>query len=333
MTRAQLRAFFWIVAATVAASAPFGYSDSLANGGTALHGIVRGAVTGVVIAVPIGAVNLFVLDGALREPVRRLPFAWNMALRFALYAAIIVGGLALGPILVPGGVAGGIRVRSLLFSAGLAIVFNLVNGANQLLGLRVLVNFVSGRYHHPRVEERVLLFVDLESSTQIAERLGELRFLVFLNRFIGDVTDAVAQEGGEIHKYVGDEVIATWPGGEGAAAIRACFAAMATLAAHGPRYEREFGARAEFRAGLHAGPVVLGELGYTRMEIALLGDTMNTAARIHEQCRETGHRVIASDALLRGIAALPAGMAKQSLGSITLRGKEHALALYALAAA
>jgi xanthine dehydrogenase small subunit len=43
-------------------------------------------------------------------------------------------------------------------------------------------NFVAGRYRRPRVEERVLLFVDMESSTVIAEHLGEASFLDFLNR-------------------------------------------------------------------------------------------------------------------------------------------------------
>ena len=99
-----------------------------------------------------------------------------------------------------------------------------------------------------------------------------------------------------------------------------------------PLYTAEFGQFATCRAGLHAGPVVLGELGYSKMEIALLGDTMNTAARIHEMCRETGHRVIASDALLARGGTLPPGVEKRALGPIALRGKERALDLYALAA-
>jgi adenylate cyclase len=50
----------------------------------------------------------------------------------------------------------------------------------------------------------------MRSSTAIAERLGELSYLKFLNRFIADVSLGVAEGGGEIHKYVGDEIIATW---------------------------------------------------------------------------------------------------------------------------
>ena len=134
---------------------------------------------------------------------------------------------------------------------------------NDLLGPGVLFAFVVGRYYHPRREERILLFIDMRASTTIAERLGEERFLDFLNRFITDLSLAIAEAGGEIHKYVGDEIIATWTMEAGlneAACVRACFAALDGLAASGPAYERDFGCRADFRAGLHCGSVVIGEL-------------------------------------------------------------------------
>jgi adenylate cyclase len=329
-SRAQFKFYRSVVLVSAAVGAPFGYLDSVFSGGSGAHGIVRGAVTGLLTGGPIGALEIFALGGFLREHMRRLPFALHIGLRSVVYAALIVAGLFGGALAVPG-VSTGVTTRSVLFSVAVSIGFNLVTGARELLGPGVLFKFVSGRYHRPRVEERVLLFVDLESSTKIAERLGELRFLDFLNRFVADVTDAIVEEGGEIHKYVGDEVIALWRGDDGAGAVRACFTAMSTLARRARLYESEFGQRANFRAGLHAGPVVLGELGYSKMEIALLGDTMNTAARIHELCRETDNRVIASDTLLARAGALPPGVEKRALGPVALRGKERALELYALA--
>src|SRR3984893_11576282 len=78
-----------------------------------------------------------------------------------------------------------------IFSVVLSLGFNLLYGVNDLLGQGVLFNFVAGRYRRPRVEERVLLFIDMESSTSIAERLGETGFLAFLNRFLADVTGSI----------------------------------------------------------------------------------------------------------------------------------------------
>ena len=221
----------------------------------------------------------------------------------------------------------------MLFSVALCVGGNLLFSVNDLLGPGVLFDFAAGRYYHPRREERVLLLIDMRSSTAIAERLGEARFLDFLNRFIFDVSLAIAAAGGEIHKYVGDEVIATWPlapGPNEAGCVRACFAALERLAARRADYEAEFGLRADFRAGLHCGPLVVGELGYLKKEIALIGDAMNTAARILEACRETGCRVLASATLLERLTALPPGVAARALGPLPMRGKDRALELYAL---
>ena len=59
--------------------------------------------------------------------------------------------------------------------------------------------------YHPRLEERALLFIDMRSSTAIANARARLPGL----RFVADVSLVISQAGGEIHKYVGDEVIAT----------------------------------------------------------------------------------------------------------------------------
>jgi adenylate cyclase len=65
------------------------------------------------------------------------------------------------------------------------------------------------------------------------------------------------------------------------------------------------------------------------MVIVFLGDTVNTAARIQELCRQTGDRVLASADLIDRLD-MPAGIAKRSLGDLRLRGKGADLALYAL---
>jgi adenylate cyclase len=63
--------------------------------------------------------------------------------------------------------------------------------------------------------------------------------------------------------------------------------------------------------------------------IVFLGDTVNTAARIQELCRQTGDRVLASADLIDRVE-LPTGIAKRSLGDLRLRGKGADLALFAL---
>ena len=73
------------------------------------------------------------------------------------------------------------------------------------------------------------------------------------------MTGEIEARDGEIHKYVGDEVIAVWRAEtEAAELIAAAFAARRRLAERAEVYGREFGAAPTFRAAIHAGPVVIG---------------------------------------------------------------------------
>jgi adenylate cyclase len=278
---APIRRFIWIVIAGSLIGALYGKVEYAAP--------VIGALVGGSIGTALFLLERFVLRRNAGGFLRRLPFLPYLGLRSLLYAGAILLIDAVADLLT----SGHVQVMSrgptdFLFSLVLVVGGNLLFGVNDLLGPGVLFAFVAGRYYQPRVEERALLFIDMRTSTAIAERLGELRFLKLLNRFIVDLSVAIVEAGGEIHKYVGDEVIATWrlaPGPNEPGCVRACFAALDRLTAQGPAYEREFGLIADFRAGLHCGPVVVGELGYLKKEIALIGDTMNTAARIQEACR------------------------------------------------
>jgi adenylate cyclase len=334
LTPSRLRRVLRFTLLSTLAGAVFGHFDAVTFGGGPASGYSRGALVGAVLCVVLMGFEI-VLDTPWAERFRQAPFMVMLAGRSLVYLGVIMLTLTASSFAFPEPSEIGHRLRrgDVLFSVALAFGFNLLAGINLLLGPGVLFNFVAGRYHRPRLETRALLFIDMTGSTATAERLGEVRFLVLLNRFVADLSLAITGEGGEIHKYVGDEIIATWRlgrAGAGHAAIRACFKARARLAARAVEYQREFGLVPEFRAALHCGPVVIGELGLLKMEIALIGDTMNTAARIQQACRDTGHAVLASAALLDRVAELPAGIVKRTLGALRLRGKEAALDLFAL---
>ena len=332
----------WVLPVSITLGAVFGHFQAQ-NG--SVWGYVQGAVTAIVISCTILLLEFAVFSRTRSALARRMPFLLYLALRSLGYLAATLMGLAVSvwllresaerPLIERGGV---------VFSLVLSLGFNLLIGVNDLLGQGVLFNFVAGRYRRPRVEDRVLLFIDMESSTIIAERLGEAGFLDFLNRFVADVTESIVAQRGAIHKYVGDEIIVTWPLGHlvtwplaaglrDGRCVHACFDALEQLDERAKAYIRDFGLRANFRAALHCGPVAIGELGTIKMEIAFLGDTMNTAARLQQACRDTGQRVLASAALVNRLAALPPGIAKRSIGQLRLRGKENEIELFALTAA
>ncbi len=324
----------WALPVSIVLGAAFGHFNAPDDG---VWGYVQGAVAGILISATIILLQFTVFGPTRSALARRVPFLVYLTLRVLGYLAAILMGLAVSAWLVRESPSEPLIQRGgVIFSIVLSLGFNLFYGVNDLLGQGVLFNFVAGRYRRPRVEERVLLFIDMEASTVIAERLGETGFLDFLNRFVADVRESIVAQHGAIHKYVGDEIIVTWPlaaGLQDGRCVRACFDALAQLDEHADAYIRDFGMPANFRAALHCGPVAVGELGTIKMEIAFLGDTMNTAARLQEACRDTGCRVLASAALVDRLEALPPGIAKRAIGQLRLRGKESDIALYALAAA
>jgi adenylate cyclase len=154
---------------------------------------------------------------------------------------IILFGLLVGASLLPAprevGVALPIERGDVLFSFAAVLAIRFIDDVNHLLGQNALLNFVTGRYYRPRLEERIFLFIDIEGSTTLAERLGELSFHRLVSRFVVDVAAPIVAAHGEIHRYVGDELIATWELADGVAGARcvgACFDALDRLVTLGP---------------------------------------------------------------------------------------------------
>lgn len=336
-TRIALPRIISIALIAAAVGAIYSYFDTTASGGAALQGIERGILSGALIGGICSSLDAFVLQvpGAR---LTRAPFLLSVAIKSLVYLAVFLLSIAIGQLLIVerhGWHGVNISRVDILFCFGMMFVVSFLFEVNSLLGQNVLLSFATGRYHRPRVEQRIFLMIDMRNSTAVGERLGEVDFHRLLNRFIGDLTGSIVLRGGEIHKYVGDELIATWPLAEGvkdARCVRACFGAATRLAELGAVYEREFGERVAFRAGLHCGPVVVGEMGTVKKEIALIGDTLNTSARIVDACRDSGEAVIVSAVLLQQLT-LPPGIVARALGPTVLRGKESAVDLFALDAA
>jgi adenylate cyclase len=153
-----------------------------------------------------------------------------------------------------------------------------------------------------------------------------------LTRFFFDIDGAIVAHGGEVHAYVGDEVIVTWPLDErisGGRCIDCFFAIADSIAERADSYRHEFGMVPSFRAGLHAGHVVISECGSSRRQLAYFGDTVNVTARLQEHCKEVGRNLLVSADLLR-LMKLKPSFAVEALGEVRLRGRAAAIELFAV---
>jgi adenylate cyclase len=191
-------------------------------------------------------------------------------------------------------------------------------------GPRVFWRLLWGRYNVPREEERIFMFCDLKSSTSIAESLGNERYHLLLRDYFADLTDPIQYSRGEIYQYVGDEVVVSWTAESGLRddqCFRCFFAMKDALAERAFRYEERYGVVPTFKAGMHMGHVVAGEIGIIKRDITYSGDVLNTTARIQAQCNTHGVDLLCSAALLDR-SSLGLRARRHDLGELELRGKE-----------
>ncbi|MEM9931762.1 MAG: adenylate/guanylate cyclase domain-containing protein, partial [Bacteroidota bacterium] len=182
--------------------------------------------------------------------------------------------------------------------------------------------------------ERIFMFLDLRSSTTIAEKLGEVRYFNLLYDFIRDSTESILANRGQIYQYVGDEIVVTWKVDRGikqAYCLQCFFDIQRAIQANAEYYHNTYGLVPEFKAGLHYGHVMAGEIGLVKKDIAFSGDVLNTTARIQSMCNQLGVDILLSKYLLDRIAAEePLIEAARFLGDIELRGKQERVMLYTL---
>jgi adenylate cyclase len=330
--RRNWRLFFGLSLGSALISAVFGYSQGR---DTPLHSLLLGVLGSIFIATPIMLLEIKGQRPVLRR-LRRLPLPAYLGLKIAFYIVVILTGLTLLLVLHLTS-----RERfadtfgaSLVFATAMSVGTNVVIEIGQLLGFGTLKNLFTGRYVQPQREQRAFLLIDMRDSTGLAERLGAVPFHELLNDFFRDVSDATLECGGEIHKYVGDEAILTWPQRAMADGdcLRCPFIARELIEERRAHYLARYKTMPTFRAALHAGEIVAGEIGDVRREIAYVGDTLNTAARLLDAAKQLGREVLVSEEVLAE-ATLPAELKAEKLPMLSVRGRVQPLAVSALARA
>jgi adenylate cyclase len=179
------------------------------------------------------------------------------------------------------------------------------------------------------LSEATALFVDVVASTTLGERLPPSEVVRLLNRFFGQVVDAVTEQGGWVNKFEGDAALCVFgpPHGQGDHADAALRAARAlrerldALAAEAP---------IEAAIGVASGTVIAGNVGAEeRYEYTVIGDTVNAAARLSELAKDHPARLLADGAAVA--AASDAERRRwRHLDDVVLRGRSRPTALHTL---
>jgi len=203
---------------------------------------------------------------------------------------------------------------------------------NDNYGQGVFKNMLLGRYHQPKQEDRIFMFLDIKGSTRIAEELGNIQYFKLLSKFFLDTSNPVLESSGEIYQYVGDEVVISWPlkvGLENSQALTCFFKIEDTIMDKASEYKKLFGLVPNFKAGLHFGEVTIGEVGSLKKDIVFSGDVLNTTSRIQDQCNQFGVNLLVSKKLL-DLMPEAQHYHTRKLKEIALRGKQRPVTLYSV---
>jgi adenylate cyclase len=175
-------------------------------------------------------------------------------------------------------------------------------------------------------QERYLvsMFVDMRSSTQLAENRLPFDTVFIVNRFLGAVSQAVIECGGQPNQFLGDGQLALF--GLGTSRQTACRQALKAAAAIDANVadlnqflKHDLSEPIRFGIGIHGGEVIVGDIGYRdHMVFTALGDAVNVAARLQDMTKSVGCEAIISEEVRR-TAGLPANALPQQ--QVEIRGR------------
>ena len=191
---------------------------------------------------------------------------------------------------------------------------------------RILTSRGALEGEHKRV---TVLFCDIASSTQLAERMGEERMYELLDRFFEHALEEVHHYEGTVNQFLGDGFMALF--GAPLAlehheqhAVLCGLGIRRRLLAHFKDFERSAAMPFEIRMGLNTGLVVVGKIGDNlRMDYTAVGDTTNVAAHL-QALAAPGDLLIAQPTYESASGVIDA----HSLGPVSLKGKSAPLVVY-----
>ncbi len=181
--------------------------------------------------------------------------------------------------------------------------------------------------------EIAILFADLRAFTRLAETRLPYDVVFVLNRYFAAMGRAVEEAGGHLDKFIGDGVMALFGiGSDPATGCREALHAARLMSEHlvelNTALENDLGEPLRIGIGLHFGPTIVGEMGYSKaVSLTAVGDAVNTASRLESASKEYACELVVSEDLLTragiDLAAFPRH-------EIAIRGRQQMLAIRTL---
>jgi adenylate cyclase len=217
----------------------------------------------------------------------------------------------------------------ILFVGG--FVFVLINTLLHQIGYVPLGKIMMGYYRKPREENMIFMFLDLQSSTTSAEKLGHERYSYFIQDCFKFLSKSLLATKGRVYQFVGDEVVINWDAKKQKNFKNAvdffCLYEDA-LNRRKEYFEEEYGLMPVFTASINAGKVMAAEVGEIKHELAFHGDVLNTAARIQKQCKPYKKQILVTNQFAKSLRINTSDYQINYVDEVKFRGKNRLVKLY-----
>jgi adenylate cyclase len=182
-------------------------------------------------------------------------------------------------------------------------------------------------YTEPEWEMVTVLFVDIRGFTSFADRSTAREAVEFLNEFFTVVIPVLTAHGGHVNKLLGDGLLGVFGAPERCPdhAERALASAREMLSA----VESHFGERCRIGIGINSGLVLVGTIGGgDHVELGVVGDPVNVAARVQDATRELDEPLLLTEATRCLLDGNDRALVQR--GSLFLKGKPRPIAVHGL---
>ncbi len=184
-----------------------------------------------------------------------------------------------------------------------------------------------------RKQSLAILFADVRNFTGMSESVSGEELIRNLNRYLAEMVTIIRAHHGHVDKFIGDGILAVFGlehedhARAAAEALSCSHAMLQQVRKIAPELTLPF----EIGIGIHAGDAIAGVIGSAdRLEFTVIGDAVNTAARLEGLSKETGFPIVMSNELLADLASHPLRSNVEQIGEFALKGKTQMKLVFGL---
>jgi len=212
----------------------------------------------------------------------------------------------------------------------LSLLVNTFSFIARAINPSVLLHMLFNLYKRAKKVDCLLMYIDLNDSTPISERLPASLYTAFIQDVFKDMAIPVRESSSFVQGIQGDEILLVWPTSlkvRPSDYLDTLFNLEQEVAAKASYYREKYGVVPAFKAGLHYGSLEYALLGVNKVMPTYFGAPLNEGARVIGECHNLGEKLLVSGDAYEKIGQID-GFEFTDRGHYNLKGVNHPMQLW-----